>query len=255
MKICTKCKQQKAEEFFPTRLSSSDGLDSWCKACVKFYAQQRRQIKNNVSVERKTCTTCRKEKHHSKFGRMSSSKDGLRGECKSCRNLKSRMRYARDPEFRLSESIRHNKIYQKNKDVILTRTNKWSSENKEKKVEQAQRRRARKTGQIIFDLPENYLAILCKQQSHICAYCGCDVSLHPTTDHLIPLSRGGKHSIDNIKIACTSCNSSKNDKTLIEWLNLNRAILKNESSEKLETICQSILDLIALYPDKAGVEV
>lgn len=254
MKICTKCKQQKSEDDFPIRRSSSDGRDSWCKNCVRLCSQKRKKLKYNVSVERKVCTVCREEKNHSEFGLNSCHKTGLKSECKKCRNLKLKIRYENDSEFRQRESIRFSKLYKNNRDKFLARTNKWSKDNKEKKVEQAQRRRARKIGQIIFDLPENYVSLLTKQQCYKCIYCGCDIKDHPTTDHLIPLSRGGKHSIDNIKICCMSCNSSKSNKTLIEWLGLNRAILNDgSSSEKLKTICQNIKDLIDLYPDKANV--
>ena len=28
-------------------------------------------------------------------------------------------------------------------------------------------------------------------------------------DHVIPLARGGQHTIDNVKVACAHCNTSK----------------------------------------------
>lgn len=37
-------------------------------------------------------------------------------------------------------------------------------------------------------------------------------------DHIRPLSRGGSNWPDNLACACASCNRSKNDKTLDEWL-------------------------------------
>lgn len=50
-----------------------------------------------------------------------------------------------------------------------------------------------------------------------CAYC-----LNPfdklTQDHLSPLSSGGSNDIANIVPACTSCNSKKNKRTLLEFL-------------------------------------
>lgn len=50
-----------------------------------------------------------------------------------------------------------------------------------------------------------------------CAYCGQRRAL--TKDHVIPVSRGGRHAIGNILPACQSCNSSKRDDLLIYWLN------------------------------------
>ncbi len=36
-------------------------------------------------------------------------------------------------------------------------------------------------------------------------------------DHVIPLSRGGKHALDNVVPACRGCNTSKNDRLPSEW--------------------------------------
>lgn len=48
-----------------------------------------------------------------------------------------------------------------------------------------------------------------------CAYCA---ELKPLTkDHVVPVSRGGRHAIGNILPACQSCNSSKRDDLLAAW--------------------------------------
>lgn len=49
-----------------------------------------------------------------------------------------------------------------------------------------------------------------------CAYCGAtEGPFH--LDHIVPWSRGGKHSLENLTVACASCNWSKGDKALDEW--------------------------------------
>lgn len=48
-----------------------------------------------------------------------------------------------------------------------------------------------------------------------CSYCGTSGPL--TMDHVIPISRGGTHSIGNLVPACAKCNSSKRHRTVMEW--------------------------------------
>jgi len=52
-----------------------------------------------------------------------------------------------------------------------------------------------------------------------CVYCGGSTA-DLTTDHLIPRSRGGDDSGDNVVLACQSCNASRGEKGIFEWLGL-----------------------------------
>lgn len=47
---------------------------------------------------------------------------------------------------------------------------------------------------------------------HLCGELGAD-----TADHLIPRAAGGDDSIDNLRPAHRSCNSSRQDMPLAEW--------------------------------------
>ncbi len=52
----------------------------------------------------------------------------------------------------------------------------------------------------------------------ICYYCGAKVgSKNLTMDHVIPLSRGGKSTRDNIVPACKQCNAKKKNLLPVEW--------------------------------------
>jgi 5-methylcytosine-specific restriction endonuclease McrA len=50
-----------------------------------------------------------------------------------------------------------------------------------------------------------------KRDNHSCVYCGTSEDL--TLDHLVPKSRGGKSSWDNLVTACKRCNAKKGDYT------------------------------------------
>ena len=49
-----------------------------------------------------------------------------------------------------------------------------------------------------------------------CAYCG-EAKDEMTLDHILALSRGGKHERSNVTWACKECNLSKGSKLLSEW--------------------------------------
>ncbi len=52
----------------------------------------------------------------------------------------------------------------------------------------------------------------------ICYYCGAKVgSKNLTMDHIIPLSRGGKSTRENIVPACKECNNKKKYLLPVEW--------------------------------------
>ena len=50
----------------------------------------------------------------------------------------------------------------------------------------------------------------------LCSYCNERHKL--TLDHIVPLSTGGEHDIDNAVPACNSCNSAKGKTPLVLWL-------------------------------------
>lgn len=53
------------------------------------------------------------------------------------------------------------------------------------------------------------------EESNRCAYCGyCD---NLQWEHIIPKSRGGSDTIDNMVQACPKCNLAKSDKDPFEW--------------------------------------
>ena len=51
-----------------------------------------------------------------------------------------------------------------------------------------------------------------KRDGHKCVYCGNSKQL--TIDHLIPKSKGGKNTWENLVTCCSKCNVKKGDKTI-----------------------------------------
>jgi len=55
---------------------------------------------------------------------------------------------------------------------------------------------------------------------HECVFCSTPTDLE--TDHLIPRSRGGTDSADNMVLACKKCNTSRGNKGIFQWLGLKK---------------------------------
>jgi len=55
-------------------------------------------------------------------------------------------------------------------------------------------------------------AMIYKRDGHKCQYCGATRRL--TIDHVIPRSKGGKDTWQNLVVACSKCNTLKGDKFL-----------------------------------------
>ena len=56
-----------------------------------------------------------------------------------------------------------------------------------------------------------------ERDGSICVYCG-DTEGPFHLDHILPWSRGGEHSIENLVVSCKYCNCSKGARTLEEWV-------------------------------------
>lgn len=56
-----------------------------------------------------------------------------------------------------------------------------------------------------------------KRDNYECVYCGCDVKKELTLDHVIPQSKGGGNTWENLVTACKRCNCEKADLSLEEF--------------------------------------
>lgn len=156
------------------------------------------------SVDYKTCSVCKINKKINNFYKISEHK-GFRSFCKSCfkdYNLKNKERKKiYDFEYR-----------QINKERIAIVSRKYHVLNRQGARDAAHRRRANKVNNGAFKI---YKKELLKIYNSPCFYCGSNEKIE--ADHIIPISRGGIHSVGNLISACKSCNGSKHNKLLVEW--------------------------------------
>lgn len=83
-------------------------------------------------------------------------------------------------------------------------------------------------------------SMIYKRDGHKCQYCGSTKEL--TIDHIIPRSRGGQDTWENLVVACMPCNTRKSDKLL------------EETNMKLATIPRKPLNKMLFTLDRSNVE-
>ena len=201
----------------------------------------------------KQCTKCNITKTISEFYKQSNSPTGSKPQCKNCEKKyikeyyqknKDEMinygkkHYADNKELR-KEKAKHyyqenkenidkkyKKYYQKNKDEIACRTKKYQQSERGKLVYVNNTHKRRMILKCVSDgtLPDLIqtpltleLQEILNLQNNKCFYCQCKIShvvgnIH--LDHIIQVSKGGTHSLDNIQWLCATCNLSKHNKII-----------------------------------------
>lgn len=99
---------------------------------------------------------------------------------------------------------------------------KYRLNHKDKLAEKDRNRKAVKRGSSGNVTKEQWAEIVAYYQGR-CAYCfKRDTEL--TQDHMLPVSRGGLHEVDNLVPACRSCNAMKGTKTPMEFIMNSKAV-------------------------------
>lgn len=173
LKICGGCKKALVLSEYHKQTKSSDGLQTYCKECLKI--RQRLRYKKNRQ----------KEINKSKVWNKNNP-DKCAASMRMCRERK--------PE--------HFKNYNK----------EWKRKNPDKvkawDSNKSARRRIQKNS-IIYKITGEDWALIKEKQNFLCFYCKKRKIL--SQDHTIPLINGGNHIKENIVAACISCNSRKSD--------------------------------------------
>lgn len=177
----------------------------------------------------KKCARCAVSKPHEAFSRDRRRKDGRYPYCRECDGAKSRERYRANVQ---RESERKRAAYLANRDRFLARNRAWREANREREREQHKEyyrnnrdvfiRRGTNRKEAFaaiakFKVTRKDLRRALSRHGGACFYCRADLGDKVTWDHVVPVSRGGAHSVGNLVPACRSCNCSKNNRTITEW--------------------------------------
>lgn len=99
-----------------------------------------------------------------------------------------------------------------NKQYVIDRNREWRGNNPDKILSKNQRRRAHKNNvEVKFVDPKFIYA----RDNGFCKLCGGNVDVASMTiDHIIPLSKGGSHTEENLQLAHRGCNSKKGNRII-----------------------------------------
>ena len=187
MKLCNICKFEKDDSFF-YKLKNGK-LYSYCKECTK--ASARKWAKHNPEKNRKKSKKWNEE-HPGYVSKM----------MKKARD--------KDPE----KNRQRCRLWKKNNPE---KHKQWNIDHPEKiRMSHKQDCHRRRLKEKITDITVDFLIKL-EKQTETCPLCGkilleTSIPYHPDQkqlDHIIPLSIGGKHIKDNVRIICGSCNNHR----------------------------------------------
>jgi 5-methylcytosine-specific restriction endonuclease McrA len=228
MKLCSGCGEKKPLDAFTTTTRTRDGRTSNCRVCRNAEYRERYQRKREQY---------RTRKRDYRLKNAEAIKVANRERTKRWRDANPERARAKSAaatlRFRAANPDYTREWYQRNLEQARADAResmrRWREANPEdarairkryreanidevrkRERENTHRRRALK-GSTSPALAE-FMAELITQP---CTYCGATENI--TVDHVIPLSRGGKHEAANLTAACYSCNSSKGAKLLDEW--------------------------------------
>lgn len=172
-----------------------------------------------MSETAKTCTGCEQTKPLNQFTPSKTGRLGVLARCKACRSAKQR---AADPTAKRAAEQRWRAANpEANRASGRERGRRWRQRHPEQAAhvsrEASRTRRSQRTGGAFGTV--RWAAVRAKTDT--CYLCGLTLSdapigddVHP--DHVVPLARGGAHSVANLLPVHADCNWRKSNQMLAE---------------------------------------
>ena len=203
-----------------------------CKSChvdksFDFYSIKKK--KSGAVTYQTSCKACRAEAQRS--ARMS-NRDAIRAADRKRREKRTAEQKARqaaylaewrknNPEkialYRPKKTIRSysKQYYEKHKDKIKQKTRAYKKNNLDKCREWRHNREKKMLREI---LSTGIIDKLYKLQKGKCTCCGIKLGDKYHLDHIIPVSKGGTNTDDNVQLLKDTCNMSKSARDPIEYM-------------------------------------
>jgi len=217
LKKCSQCPNSypATTEYFSRQSRAKDGLRPACKVCTRADAKISNAARANERSQyyqdhKKQITEYKKKWQKEKKEQIRKQRKGYTEEHK---NEKSEY----DKEY-----------YSQNKERVNKRNRAYFQTEKGRIVDKAHQHRRRSQKKAVGGFyTAQQLQDQLKRQKSRCYWCRKKLmkgkgSWH--ADHIVPLSKCGNNSIDNIVIACPSCNLKKGAKLVHEWAESGRLL-------------------------------
>lgn len=241
-KKCSKCSEEKLLEDFYKSKRGKLGRRADCKSCQESSRRKRTGAREKVKVDEgyRHCYKCSTTYPISNFHIGTLEKDSKYGrafDCKDCRNKRKRQELKNNPEAREKSREYSRKWYRDNleyaKEQGRIQQAKWREENAEKHRQNAKNYRADPSKKEILwkqsakkraIFKESFVEevdrwLVYNRDGRICGICEKYIESFDDDfqlDHVIPLSRGGKHCYTNVQASHGLCNNKKNARTMEE---------------------------------------
>jgi 5-methylcytosine-specific restriction endonuclease McrA len=216
LKRCPKCGETQATAEFGRDKNRPDGLNCWCKRCVRASAAQyraehpeRAKQSDTEYKARNRELLCVRSCAYRAAHKDQRAEYRKRYKATHADEIKaySKRHYSENAE-ELRASARLRRIEHPEK--IAASLKKWRQANPQKYQEYSHRRRAWKHDSGGTFTPADIEAIRVAQGNR-CYLCGKELTKYHI-DHFIPLALGGSNDPGNLRLACPKCNQSKHAK-------------------------------------------
>jgi 5-methylcytosine-specific restriction endonuclease McrA len=169
-----------------------------------------------LDATERRCSKCGETKSLAEFRKNKSAPTGTGSTCKLCHAAHNREYNKTYPYTNPSQTPEYKRAYyETHKDMYRAISARRDALDPEGRLERTRRRRARIKGAITTLTIAEWKDILA-YFGNACAYCLRD-DVPMTMDHIVPISKGGAHSAENVVPACMACNQAKHVKSLLVW--------------------------------------
>lgn len=245
MKVCSKCKVNQPIENYHKDKRYKDGLYVICKQCrieyrinnkeqlaaryKQYYEANKEKVINrvkNYTEKNKDVVLQRHKEYREKNKEVVALKDKQKYEKNRERcllqfkenyqkNREARLQRAREVRWSNLNKFKEKdkKYYLENKERLNIKASVYYQFNKDKYAIYSHNRRAHEQNAAATLTSQQWNKII-QHQNNKCLMCGKQFTKErpPTKDHIVPVSKGGGLTFENVQALCKSCNSTKKNK-------------------------------------------